>query len=163
MSTPPIRLRPGTETDAPFAFNSWLKCYRHSRLALQMQNEVYFSGHHKVIEGLLKNCSCIVACSPDDLSQIYGYAVGEKRDGQLVVHFIYVKEAYRRLGIGLLLLKSLGYELGQPYFFTQKTHAVEKYEKKYPIIYHPYLAFYAYEQADLPSSAAEHASDEESE
>ncbi len=165
MSTelPPIRLRPGTEADAPFIFNSWLKCNRHSRFALQMQNEVYFTQHHKLIEGLLRHCSVVIACNPNDIAQIYGYAVGEKIDGHSVIHFIYVKESYRKLGIALTLLQSVGYELGLPYFFTQKTHGAEKYEKRFPMIYNPYLSFYGYEFATKGDNQPAESSDEESE
>lgn len=144
---PAIKLRPASEADAAFIFNSWLKCYRHSKAALQIQNEVYFSGQHKVIEGLAKRSTFVIACNPDDESQIYGYSVGETVDNVTVVHFIYVKEPYRKLGLACTLLAALGHEAGTPYIYTHKTHAAEKLEKKHPMIYHPYLAHYGYEKS----------------
>lgn len=136
-----IRIRVATEADINFIFNSWLKCYRHSVFAKQMQNEVYFDAQHKLIEALLKRCTVLIACNDADVSQIYSYGVGEKVDGQLVVHFIYTKEPYRKLGVALTLLEALGHKDGSAYFFTHKTHQSERLEKKHPLVYHPYLAF----------------------
>lgn len=136
-----VRIRAATESDVNFIFNSWLKCYRHSQFAKQLQNEVFFDAHHKLIEGLLKRCEVLIACNDADISQIYSYGIAEKVDGQLVVHFVYTKESYRKLGVGLTVLEALGYEAGKPYFYTHKTHQAERLEQKHTMIYHPYLAF----------------------
>ncbi len=142
---PALKLRPAAVTDAAFIFNSWLKCYRHSKSAMQVQNDIYFSAQHKVIEGLVKRAQFIIACSPTDENQIYGYGVGEMVEDVVCVHFIYVKEPYRKLGLACTLLAALGHVPGTPYLYTHRTHVAEKLEKKHPLVYHPYLAFYGFE------------------
>lgn len=144
-----IRIRAATETDAPFIFNSWLKCYRHSVFAKEMQNEVYFEAHHKLIEGMVGQATFLIACNDLDPAQIYGYAVGEHVDNTLVIHFIYMKEPYRKLGIAKLLASKLGWKLDMPFIYTHRTHQAQRFEKMgRPMVYHPYLAYYAYGRAN---------------
>ncbi len=145
---PNIKLRLATSEDAAFIFNSWLKAYRHSKVVQSIPNEIYFNGQHKVIEGLVKRAQFIIACNPTDESQIFGYGVGEMLESVLCVHFIYVKEPYRKLGIAATLLQALGHTAGSPYLYTHRTHAAEKLESKGGLVYHPYLAFYGYEASN---------------
>lgn len=139
-----LRLRAATESDIAFIFNSWLKCYRHSDFAKEMQNEVYFAAQHKVIESLFKKSTITIACNPADATQIIGYMCHEQQDGVLVVHFAYVKESFRGLGVAKALLANTGHTEG-PFCYTHRTHSARKFEKKHPLVYHPYLAFHAYE------------------
>lgn len=147
--TPPqLRVRSAIDTDAPFIFNSWLKNYRRTKFAENIQSEVYFAAHHQLIEGLLKTCKTIVVTSSEDPTQIYGYGVAEEVDGVFVCHFIYVKETYRRLGIGSLIIKELGHpDLSKPFMYTHKTTRAFILETSVSMIYHPYLAFHGYVDA----------------
>ena len=43
------RLRPLTEEDYPFLYNSWLKSYRFSLFAERITNTIYFEDHHHVL------------------------------------------------------------------------------------------------------------------
>lgn len=140
-----VRLRPATEADVPFIFNSWLRCYRHSQNTRGAENPVYFAQHHKVLEGLCKQAEIIVACNSEDISQIYGYVCHEKVDDVPVMHFIYVKEIYRKFGVSNLLLETLNISKDTPFFYTHRTFISESLEKKFRMIYNPYLAYYAYE------------------
>lgn len=135
-----IRIRPATEADVAFIFNSWLRCFRYSSFA-SMSNPIYFTAQHKLIEHLLKRCQVLVACDDKDISHIFSYGVAEQIDNQLVVHFVYTKDKYRKLGIGLTVLEALGHKEGSTYFYTHKTHQAERLEKKHGLVYHPYLAF----------------------
>lgn len=146
MSTP-FTLREAVATDAAFIFNSWLKSYRHSAATAAMQNDLYYSGQHKLIEGLVSTCKFVIACNPKDQSQIYGYSVGQMVDEVLCVHFVYTKEPYRKFGLGIALLTAQGAKDGVMFCYTHRTHAAQKLEKRFPMLYHPYLAFYGYSKA----------------
>ena len=74
----PIDIRDMIESDVSFIFNTWLKSYRKSRITEGIENPIYFSEHHKIIEELLKRCDVVVASASDDSSIIYGYLVFEK-------------------------------------------------------------------------------------
>lgn len=142
-----IRLRPATDSDVNFIFNSWLKCYRHSYNTRGCENPVYFAQHHKLLEGLCKRATITIACNQNDIAQIYGYIAYERIEGLLVVHFAYVKEPFRKFGVAALLAQSAGFKREDPVLYTHRTYSSEGLEKKFQMVYNPYLAYYAYELA----------------
>jgi len=140
-----VRLRPATESDVDFIFNSWLKCYRYSPNTVGAQNPVYFAQHHKLIEGLCKRANITIACNAADIAQIYGYVCSEMIDELPVIHFLYVKQPFRKFGIAMQLAEVAGFKRESPVFFTHRTFTAENLEKKFAMVYNPYLAYYAYE------------------
>lgn len=140
-----VRLRPATESDVNFIFKSWLRCYRHSFNTRGCENPVFFAQHHKLIEGLCKKASIVIACNHDDISQIYGFICSEMVDNLPVIHFVYVKEMFRRMGVAALLAENAGFKREAPVFYTHRTYSSEGLEKKFAMVYNPYLSYYAYE------------------
>ncbi len=111
-------------------------------------NPVYFAAHHKLVEGLCKRATIVMASNDTDLGQIYGYLCCERIEGNMVIHFMYVKETFRKMGIGKMLLATQGWKVGDPVFFTHRTRMAMMLEEKHPMVYNPYLAYYGYELAD---------------
>jgi ribosomal protein S18 acetylase RimI-like enzyme len=148
MSKLPIRFRQATSEDASFIFSSWLKSYRHSLFAKLITNTIYYEEHHKVIEALLKNCNVVIACNESDLSQIYGYAVSDKIDGILVIHYIYVKHSFRNMGLGKALLNSFEHDASAACIYTMHTRIADKLAARYNMVFHPYLLFTRYKQEE---------------
>jgi len=140
------RLRPLTEEDHPFLFNSWLKSYRFSPFAERITNTIYFEDHHRLIERILKNSKILIACNPSDPSQLYGYVVGGEDDGILIIHFLYVKHTFRNMGMGKTLLDAMGHSGETASVYTHHTRMADKLASKHNFVYHPYLLF------DLPNS-----------
>lgn len=136
----PIRIRKATETDVNFIFSSWLKSIRNSGYSYGVPNAVFFSEHHKVIERLLKTCTVNIACSESDVSDIYGYICSEVVDGLTVIHFVYVKHTYRRLGIGNMLLNSIEHNSKAASLYTHMTKQGKLLEAKFNLVYSPYIA-----------------------
>lgn len=114
--TPEIAYRVGCPQDLPFIWNSWLKSYRdNNELAKAIASETYFTEHRRLIGALCDRSAVLVACSPDHPEQIYGYAVFEAFTGpMLVMHYIYVKQTYRRFGIASELLEKAKLAVHQP-------------------------------------------------
>lgn len=102
---PPVSIRVAELADIPFIFNSWLKSYRDAPAVKNVPNTIYFSEHHKVIEHILnaKGLMILVACNPDDRDQICGYIVGELSENDSIVHWLYCKHPFRKMGIGRAL------------------------------------------------------------
>lgn len=98
-----------------------------------------------MLEGLFKKAEVTIACNAQDVSQIYGYICHETVEEHLVVHFAYTKETYRRLGIAAMLAEAVGFKREAPVFFTHRTNSAEGLEKKFAMIYNPFLAYYGYE------------------
>lgn len=102
---------------------------------------VYYDAQHKLIEALLKRCTVLVACSTTDNTQLMGYVVVEHIDDVPVLHYAYVKHAFRGLGIATLLLTSA--EVTGSGFYTHRTDsAIRIFDKQQSgLVYNPYLAY----------------------
>ena len=93
-----------------------------------------------LIEGLMKTACIIIACDPKDQSQIYGYLCLHTIEGAPVVHFAYVKKAYRALGIAKLMLNNS--TVDKLFFITHHTAPISRIStEKYVLVYNPYLAY----------------------
>ena len=91
--------------DVPFIMASWLSSWRTSRYAGCIRNCDYFSITRSLIEDLIaRGATLIVADAGDTL---LGWACGEVKDDQTVLHYVYVKDPFLRRGIEDRLLESL--------------------------------------------------------
>lgn len=101
-----IDIRPALVEDESFIYSSWLKSYRGANANTGVSSTVYFSRHKRRIAKILERPETVVAiaCSVEDPDSILGWVCFEMRRGCAVVHFLYVKQAYRRFGIGVTLL-----------------------------------------------------------
>lgn len=108
MSPASFTLRQANPSDESFIYNSWLKSYKNSDFARSIPARTYYAMHHLVIERILSRPSTqvLVACDPTAPDVLYGYVVMESVGDLSVVHYCYVKQAFRRLGIASALLAS---------------------------------------------------------
>lgn len=134
-----VHIRTATEKDIGFLFNSWLKSFKASPAVKSIPGAVYFDAHHKVIESIFKRAVVLVACSPQDPNQIFGYCCTEEVEGVQVLHYCYTKEAFRRMGLQALLLEEA--KLGPSYFYTHytKLFAEQIRRNNFKAVYNPYL------------------------
>lgn len=148
-----IRIRPANEEDIPMIFNSWLKSYRTSQFAQMIASSIYFSEHHKTIERILKAATVLVACNDEDSSHIYGWICAHQVAGIFTLHYLYVKQPFRRMGLAHLLFNSFEHSEGAG-VFTHHTRPMEAISKKYNLVYHPYIYIndYMKEPSDEESS-----------
>lgn len=140
-----LLLRKVIRADIPFITSSWLESFRNAPMVRGVPNSIYFSYHHKILEELLPRSIVLVACNPADTDQIVGYICAEVFDNCLVVHYVYVKQPLRRLGVAKKLLDTL-LESEKPAAvqYTAKTPSIfdfEKQLKEQRIIYNPYLLY----------------------
>ena len=133
-----VQIRTATEADVPFIFNSWLKSYQASQRSVLPA--IYFDGQHKRIEAILQRSTVLLAVNKADDTQIYGYLVFEMVQDVLVIHYAYVKNMYRQMGIFALLSQNL--PAGLEGFYTHDTHTASKLikGKSIKLVYNPYLA-----------------------
>jgi ribosomal protein S18 acetylase RimI-like enzyme len=137
----PIRLRPATEEDVPFVFNSWLKSYRSSVATKHISNTIFFAEQHKIIEALVIQNQVIMACNDKDPTQVYGYICAGQVDGIFTLHFVYVKHSFRNLGIGKMLLNAFDHNTDTAAIYTHHTRFADKLAPKFNFVYHPYTIF----------------------
>lgn len=85
--------------------------YEESFWALRLTTRAYFDGHTPLVRALLQQASVLVACEVADPTSILGFIVFEKEGGPGgadVIDFLYVKKAWRKLGIARMLLEASG-------------------------------------------------------
>lgn len=144
----PIRLRHANDTDIDFIFSSWLKSNRSSRNMEGIAPNFYFAGQHKVIEGLLKSCTTLVACNEADPTQIYGYVNFERVEGIFILHYLYTKHSFRKLGIAKRLLIESGHDHTIAAIYTHRPFQSDSFMKKCNFVFNPFFAYHGYEKAD---------------
>lgn len=119
MTGPKRLIRPWRDDDIPFIKNSWRMSfldYRHddnhpghgfispNPTVLWATKRHFHANMDKRIRRLFHRGTFLVACDPADESEIMGWVCYQPG----VIHYIYVKEAYRRTGLGKELIASTG-------------------------------------------------------
>lgn len=128
-------VRDAMESDFPFIYSTWLKGLRYGNKTYEkMDKDSYFKNYHRIIGNILSrpDAYILVACLNDDPTTILGYSV---REGENILHYIHVKNAFRRFGIGRAL---------SPGKITKVTHVTDVgwaiLCEKYPnAVYDPFL------------------------
>lgn len=121
----PIKIREYSSSDEAFVFHSWLKTYFDALIDMKMTNgirsDVYYKGQHNRVAGLLKRGNTLIACNSEDDDQIYGWLNFEDtEDDGVILHFVYVKQPFRKMGIAKRLIEIAKYSKGEV-FYTHKT------------------------------------------
>jgi ribosomal protein S18 acetylase RimI-like enzyme len=97
-----------TSDELKFVLDSWSSSFRASKYAGCVPNNIWEETHRRSMTQLMtrSNCRTVVALTPTSdgsRGRIAGYSVSEPG----VLHWLYVKKDYRRLGVGRLLLDTL--------------------------------------------------------
>ena len=101
-------IRPGSKTDWPMVADAWVNTHRASSRATKMsEKSAFFSHQHRMVERLLKRAQVRIAAPPDDDFTVLGFAVLEEPG---VVHMVYVKAPFRKLGLARALLDGVKLE-----------------------------------------------------
>ena len=142
----PVCYREFREDDEGFVYNSWLKSFRDgSPWADKIPAQIYFANHKKVLAKLLKESGVVIAANPECPDQIFGYGVYQPTAGNVtVLHYIYVKHSYRKLGVGADILRMIqrlsDHDMQLPMAATHITSGNwETLRVKWNLIYNPYV------------------------
>jgi len=135
-----ITFREATQDDYNFIYSSWLKSYRNSIVTREMPNDIFFKEQQEVISSLLGDSTVILACDKNDTTNIIGYIVVAKVQGLFVLHFLYVKHTYRRLGIANILMHVFKDNFkDNKCCFTHQTYTGNMMNVKYKFAYNPFM------------------------
>lgn len=137
-----VRIRKGVPGDFNFIISTWLRSFKHSSyFAKRIRNSIFYLFHHEVVSRILglHQTLTYIACDPLDVNVIYGYMVVGKHDENPLLHYVYVKSAFRRLGIANTLLKEAGLDPDK-LVFSHWTFETDRLVEKFPnAVYIPYL------------------------
>jgi len=87
--------------DLPFVMRSWHVSYRDSQYAKAPSKDAYYDAQRAVIEQALKAGDTLVAHWPGEPDHLLGFVCGRGP----VVHYVYVKQPYRRRRLGRSLFE----------------------------------------------------------
>lgn len=132
--TDKIKVRPMNEGDLNFILATWLKSYKYSGdLVKRVREEIYFDTYEPIIKSILKRSQTLIACLDDDWEVIAGYMVTVPPS---LVHYVYVKEAWRSMGIAKHLCQESRL-IPKPQF-THWTTPVDRMMRKLDWSYNPF-------------------------
>lgn len=139
MTTDAVVLRAYVaDSDHNFILSSWLKSFHGSKFAGSLAADVYWTAYGETIRRLLADpdIKVTVACTTDDADQILGYIVHADSARAPVVHYLYVKQTFRRLGIARQLMNKVLAD--RKYFaYSFRTPAVAYLPAAYSAQYDP--------------------------
>ena len=105
-----MRFDTPTADELPLVYDAWARSFRKSPWAGCVLNKDWDSVSRNTIGEILDRGARVVVAVQDltnsdgvvDARRVMGYSVSEPREA--VLHWLYVKDTYRRLGIGRALL-----------------------------------------------------------
>jgi GNAT superfamily N-acetyltransferase len=115
-------------------YATWLRSYEASSLAAKhVPRDLFFAEHHLVIDRVFSGQPTVkLAVLPDEPDVVLGWSVSEPG----VVHYVYVKPAFRRHGLAKALLA----HFEEPFSYTHWTHPLrDLYPRLERCVYNPYL------------------------
>lgn len=112
-----------TEDDRAFLLDSWLKSTRDEPASGNVPNNMAAAVLQEAVRQLLvRGAKILIAHNPDRDSQIVGWICAEAgREGEKIVHMIYSKKPFRRLGIAKQLLAAVGLTPTDRFPYTYRT------------------------------------------
>lgn len=136
-----VSIRLGRPSDDPFIFSSWLKSYFvGSDFCKDMTKTTFYAYHHKIVERILRRSQALIVTPIGEDDLILAYMVSEVATAtNPILHYLYVKEAFRGDGMASLLIKTAG--IPQKATITHVTNAknIDYLRNKHEFNYCPYL------------------------
>lgn len=114
--------RPLKPEELPFLLDSWTRSYQRSPWAGVVPNHRYPEMMREMIAGLLGRGMVVLVAAEPESGRIMGYVAYEVKGAEqttAVLHFIYVKDPYRKLG----LARALRAKVPGVRFVTHRTRA----------------------------------------
>lgn len=101
-----ITYRASTTDDEHFILSTWLRgLYYGNSWFRQIPKEIYFKNYEPLLKKKLPHLQTQVACLVEDPSIILGYAVMEKKQNLIFLHWVFVKKTWREIKIAKDLMK----------------------------------------------------------
>lgn len=111
------------QVDRTFIRSTWARAFKQSNDAGLIYTDDWAEVMHRQFDRILDRpgARAIIACERNDPAFFYGWIAGDTTGPSPVVFFTYVKEPYRRRGLGRALLLELGVGPQTPFTFVCRT------------------------------------------
>lgn len=137
-------LRPYRNDDIPFIQSSWGSSYYQGGGYQRLMSPQLFHHYHRPIRESFfdRPCSSVsIICATEDPSLIMAWLAWEKPEDEdcVILHFLYVKQAFKGEGLAKELLSS--FKDQKPILYTHLTEQAEKIieKKRLKYFYCPHL------------------------
>jgi GNAT superfamily N-acetyltransferase len=139
------RAEPHRVGEVGFITNAWLNSLQDSSMFWDVPRPVFFKRCHDTLAEILGRSAVLVVAAESDPDHIIGFICYEVFDNALVIHYVYIKQLFRKQGIAKELYhfvreaEDRGYE--KPVFVTFRTDKSSKITRKYKnrFIFDPWL------------------------
>lgn len=130
-------VRPGTKDDLPFVIDSWMSSFRSSSFAGDVDAKTYYKHQRqRVISALTAEGSKLLILHAEGSPETI---IGWVCHNGPVLHYLYVKGSFRKMGLAEVLVNSAG--LTQAAEYTHVTRDGARFAKAFKEWhYNPYLA-----------------------
>lgn len=81
----------------------------------------------------------LLASNPEDDQHFLGFIAYEAQSDLLIVHYLYVKQIYRKMGVGRALLEAACGTAQRPIIYTHRTFKGAAYMAKAGALYMPHM------------------------
>jgi GNAT superfamily N-acetyltransferase len=131
-----LAYRPAVAADMPLVVGSWLDSFRTAHAAGLIAMDDWRAVMEPQIEKLLARPGAVVFVAhrpgedAEHRADLYGWIAAEPDIA--LVHYVYVKHSYRRMGLARGLLGAAGIKLAEPFEFSCKTAVVRELQRKIP-------------------------------
>lgn len=111
----------------------WTRSYMRSRFAGAFPNNKFPEYMGETIRQLLaRGAQILCAVNPDNQAQVLGFICHElTRESEPVVHYLFVKDYYRRNGISKALLQQAQIPTDGSAFYTHRTDFSKHYKARF--------------------------------
>ena len=98
--------RKGNPEDHALILSSWLNgAYNHCSAFRDMPKSLFYGLHHVTCKRLLACSDTLLCVDAEDPHHVLGYLVYVNYKNFSVIHWVYVKQVFRKFGMGVELLK----------------------------------------------------------
>lgn len=88
--------------DESFVLSSWKRSHRAD---FEFMSNAEYYAYAKTFDAILAKSSCVVVAEKKDPTMLYGHIVFKKIPGVTIIHYIYVKQAFRDFGLATRLFQ----------------------------------------------------------
>lgn len=137
----PFILRNFTKEDENLIYNSYLKSYHSYYPQKFIPDTLYFNPQTEVLDFLLDTATCVVACFPEDPSEIIAWCIYQEISEALALHYIYVKGQHRNRYVATDMIA----QIRNNHNLVIASHVSDDYSKlkhkihNCKVLYDPYL------------------------
>lgn len=131
-------IRGMNKSDLNLILNSWMLSNRWTEP--DMCNEDYFPSMEKKINDILERANVAVFCNENEVEHVYGWCVWESHPAGHVIHYAYLKNAYRDFGIFRKFAEQ-AFPKDRPIYATHKSRRLAYLKAVHNLHYDPMLAW----------------------